>query len=117
MPFVWMVACQTALNTIKHAITNSPILIYPDASKEYHLFMDALNHTWSSVFTQQRCSSETNGNEEHTTLSHTKVVPFQLHNSSGNSCEGMLCNHDVIPQNSILPMRCRSCLKVRPCPT
>ena len=35
-----------ALDTIKHAITNSPVLIYPDPSKEYHLFTDASNpHT------------------------------------------------------------------------
>ena len=63
-PFVWMVACQTALDTIGHMITNSPTPIYPDPSREYHLFTDALNHTWSGVLTQQRCNSETNGNEE-----------------------------------------------------
>ena len=38
-------ACQTALDTIKHAIMNSPVLMYPNPSKEYLLFMDALNHT------------------------------------------------------------------------
>ena len=37
-PFVWMVACQTALDTIKHVITNIPMLIYPDTIKEYHFF-------------------------------------------------------------------------------
>ena len=55
-PFVWMVAYQTALGTIK----------YPDPSKEYHWFMDASNHTWSSVLTQQRFNSEINHNEENT---------------------------------------------------
>ena len=65
-PFVLTVACQTALETIKHAITNSPILIYHNPSKEYHLFMDALNHTWSGVLTQQRSKSEINGDKEHT---------------------------------------------------
>ena len=64
--FVWLAACQTALDTIKHVITNSPILLYPNPSKEYHLFMDAFNHTWSSVLTQQRFNSETNGNVENT---------------------------------------------------
>ena len=38
--------------------------MYPDPSKKYHLFMDALNHTWSGVLTQQRPSSEINSNEE-----------------------------------------------------
>ena len=64
-PFVWTVACKTALDTIKHAITNSPVLIYCNPSKEYNLFTDALNHTWSGgVLTQQRSNSEINGNKE-----------------------------------------------------
>ena len=29
-PFVWTAACPTSFDTIKHAITNSPVLIYPD---------------------------------------------------------------------------------------
>ena len=49
--FVWTAACQTALDTIKHAITNSPVLIYPDPNKQYHLFTDASNHTKSGVLT------------------------------------------------------------------
>ena len=61
---MWTVACQTALDTIKHVINKSPILIYPNPSKEYHLYTDASNHTWSSVFTHQRFNSETNGNKE-----------------------------------------------------
>ena len=65
-PFVWMAACQKALDTIKHVSTNSPTLIYSNPSKEYHLFMDSSNHIWSGVLTQQKCNSETNGNEEHT---------------------------------------------------
>ena len=51
-PFIWTVACQTVLDTIKHALTNSSVLIYPNPNKEYHLFMDASNHTWSGVLTQ-----------------------------------------------------------------
>ena len=34
-PFVWTVACKTALETIKHVISNSPVLIYPNLSIEY----------------------------------------------------------------------------------
>ena len=63
-PFIWTVACQMALDTIKHAITNSPVLIYPNPSKEYHLFMDALNHTWSGVLMQQWSNSEISNDEE-----------------------------------------------------
>ena len=39
-PFVWTTARQTALDKIKHAITNSPVLIYPNPHKQYHLFTD-----------------------------------------------------------------------------
>ena len=54
IPFVWAASCQTALNTIKHVLTNSPALINPDPNKQYHLFTDASNHTWSSVLTQKK---------------------------------------------------------------
>ena len=33
VPVVWTAACQIALDTIKHAITNSPVLTYPDPPK------------------------------------------------------------------------------------
>ena len=72
-----MVACQTALDTIKHAITNNSELIYPDPRKTYHLFMDASNHTWSVVLTQQRFDSDTSGSIETTYHpSLTNVVPL-----------------------------------------
>ena len=61
IPFVWTAACQTALDTIKHAITNSPVLIYPDPNKQYHLFNDTSNHTWSDVLTQTRETLKENG--------------------------------------------------------
>ena len=64
IPFVWTAACQTALDTIKHAITNSPVLIYPDPNKQYHLFTDASNHTWSGVLTQTRETLKENGKLE-----------------------------------------------------
>ena len=61
IPFVWTAGCQTALDTIKQDITNSPILIYPDPNKEYHLLTDASNHTWSGVLTQTRETLKENG--------------------------------------------------------
>ena len=53
-PFVWTAACQTTLDMIKHVITNSSLLIYPDPNKQNHLFTDASNHMWSGVLTQTR---------------------------------------------------------------
>ena len=63
-PFIWTVACQMALNTIKHAITNSPVLMYPNHSKEYHLFTAASNHTWSGVLIQQQSISEISSDKD-----------------------------------------------------
>ena len=53
-----------ALDIIKHTITNSPVLLYPDPSKAYHLFTDASNHTWLGVLTQQWSNSEKSSDEE-----------------------------------------------------
>ena len=61
IPFVWTAACQTALDTITYAITNSPVLLYPDPNKQYHLYTDAPNHTWSGVLTQTRKTLKDNG--------------------------------------------------------
>ena len=61
VPFIWTAACQTALDTIKHAIINMPALIYPDPSKQYHLFTDTSNHTWSGVLTLTRETLKDNG--------------------------------------------------------
>ena len=112
--FVWMAACQTALDTIKHVITNSPVLIYPGPSKEYHLFTDASNYTWPGVLTQQRSNSETNGNVESTY--HPIMVQSGTFSTSQlkwlvivKECYVII----VILQNGILSMRCRSHPKVR----
>ena len=61
VPFAWTAACQTALNTIKHTITNSPVLIYPDPNKQYHLFTDASHNMWSGVLTPAREILKENG--------------------------------------------------------
>ena len=49
------------IDMIKHVITNSPVLIYPDPNKQYHLFSDASNHTWSGVLIQTRETVRQNG--------------------------------------------------------
>ena len=61
-PFVQTANCQTALDMIKHAITDSAVLIYPDPNRQYHLFIDASNHTWPGVLTQTRETLRENGN-------------------------------------------------------
>ena len=60
-PYVWMVACQTTHDMIKHVITNSPVLICLDPNKQYHLFTDASTHTWSGVLTKTRETLRENG--------------------------------------------------------
>ena len=61
VPSVLTAACQTALDMIKHAITNSPVLIYLDQNKQYHLFTGTSHHTWSGVLNQTRETLKENG--------------------------------------------------------
>ena len=60
-PFVWTAASQTTHGTIKHTITNSPVFIYPNPNRQYHLFTDASNRMWSGVLTQTREILKKNG--------------------------------------------------------
>ena len=45
----WSNLCQQSLDTIKAALTNGPILIFPDPNEPYVLFTDASRHRWSGV--------------------------------------------------------------------
>ena len=38
-PFVWSKECEDALNTLKSAITSSPVLAFPDMHKRLHTHM------------------------------------------------------------------------------
>ena len=40
-PFIWSKECDEALTTLKHAMTSSPILAFPDMNKEFILTCDA----------------------------------------------------------------------------
>ncbi len=48
--FVWTETEQEAFNSLRHALTNAPILSYPDFSKEFLLFTDASNTAPLGVF-------------------------------------------------------------------
>ena len=39
--FEWSPECQEAFHTLKSALTTAPILVYPDFTREFHLFVDA----------------------------------------------------------------------------
>ena len=51
--FEWSPLCQLSFNTIKAALTKSPILIFPDPNVPYILFTDASMHSWSGVLAQE----------------------------------------------------------------
>ena len=51
--FNWNPHCQQSIKTIKEALTNSPILIFPDPNETYVLLTDASRHSWSRVLTQK----------------------------------------------------------------
>ena len=48
---------QAAFDTLRHALTHTPILAYPDFSKEFLLFTDASNISIGCVLSQLNDSS------------------------------------------------------------
>ena len=52
VPFLWDDKCQKALQLAKTHLQSSPVMVYPDKSKIFHLFTDMSNYTWSSVLMQ-----------------------------------------------------------------
>ena len=51
-PFVWDEKCQKLLDLAKKHLESAPVMIYPDKSKPFHLFMDASNYMWSAALMQ-----------------------------------------------------------------
>ena len=51
--FVWTDVCQKSFDLLKAMISKEPILVYPDPSKPYVLFMDASKYVWSCILTQE----------------------------------------------------------------
>ena len=45
---------QLAFDTLKDYLTKSPVLVYPDPNKTYHLFTDASMFTWSAILMQDQ---------------------------------------------------------------
>ena len=106
VPFVWTAACQTTLDTLKQAITNSPVLIYPNPNTQHHLFTDASNHMWSGKLTKIREISKENGNLDITyhpiTYQSGTFILNQINWST--LVKRSICHNDVLPQNGILPL-------------
>jgi len=49
----WSAACQKAFDSLKTAITSSPILIFPDESKPYKVEADSSNYATGAVLSQE----------------------------------------------------------------
>ena len=50
---VWTDICQKSFDLLKAMVSEEPILVYPDHSKPYVLFMDASKYVWSCILTQE----------------------------------------------------------------
>ena len=51
-PFVWSKQCQDTLDYLKETFCNKPILQFPNPNKNYILYTDASNNTYSSALGQ-----------------------------------------------------------------
>lgn len=51
--FCWTPECDTAFNTLKKKLTESPVLIFPNYSKEFILSCDASGHCIGAVLSQE----------------------------------------------------------------
>ena len=51
--FVWTDICQKSFDLLKVMVSKEAILVYPDPSKPYVLFMDTSKYAWPCVLTQE----------------------------------------------------------------
>ena len=51
MPLKWGSKCQKNLELVQEALSHYPLLIYPNLSENFHLYTDALKHTWFGALT------------------------------------------------------------------
>ena len=58
-PFVWSKQCQDALDYLKEIFCSKPILKFPDPNKDFILYTDASNNTYSGVL----CQPQSNDND------------------------------------------------------
>ena len=56
--FLWTEECQTAFETLKQALTEAPILAYPDFTQPFQLATDASNDAIGMVLGQKRNGKE-----------------------------------------------------------
>ncbi|KAL2076396.1 hypothetical protein ACEWY4_028006 [Coilia grayii] len=74
-PYSWTEVEQNAFDTLRHALTHTPILAYPDFSREFLLFTDASNISIGCVLAQLNTN-----NREHVIAygSHTLTATERL---------------------------------------
>ena len=51
--FTWSLACQTAFDGVKHALTTAPVLVMPDYSKPFELIADACGFGTGAALLQE----------------------------------------------------------------
>ena len=56
--FEWTEECQTGFEYLKMCLTEAPMLKYPDPSKMYVVFMDALDQAATAILTQEHTSKD-----------------------------------------------------------
>ena len=57
-PFVWTDDCQKAADTLKEALSSSPVLAYPDFTKSFRLYVDASYAGLGAILAQVQDNKE-----------------------------------------------------------
>ena len=104
MTFNWVPLCQQSLDTIKVALTISPILIFPDTNEPYVLFTDASKHSWSGILNQEYIKTMKDRNIKTFYLSHMLWNICRFPEKLGNFDKGSLCYLHDIYETFILPL-------------
>ena len=58
VPFIWSSKCQAAFDVLKRQLVESPILVYPDFTKPFHLETDACAQGLGAVLSQLQSDGE-----------------------------------------------------------
>ena len=83
--FEWTQECQGSFDTLKTKMASSPILVFPDWNKEFHVHVDASSSVLGVVLAQPR-----EGNLDHPIAYASRNLSFAERNYTTTKMEGLV---------------------------